>query len=360
MEPTENLGTEAVESPSTVEANVENPTTTIADKYFSEELDAQASKQEAELAEMTGDGEALIDESAGSEGNVDEVSGEEVTEVAELEETEGEEHPNVDENKEGEVESIVAYDEMLNHNFEIDGKLYTADDIKSVFGQEKAAGTKSREASDKLKELESRAEKLNEFEAELQTRKQASVSSNDMLRIQAEGREINALLQKADQEGDAYEIVLQERKLKGLEQQYQVAKQNVEAESLRSSQAQFANAETGLKDKGLGYLLEDGPAADAWNNYTKTHLTEVESRTVAMVPAFAEMAEKARKWDNANKSQGKKLQSSGKSLKAGSNQPVSSKKTKAQQARTARIKSGNATEHDLNQTTKGIIGKYFS
>ena len=355
----ENLGTETIESPSIEEANVENQPKTIQEKYFPEIADANASTEsEKEILEEGGE-ETIVDESAGSEGKDDEVSGEEdATEAAEQEETEGEDHLN-EENQEIDEENVVAFEEMQNHTFEIDGKRYSAEDIKSVFGQEKAAGTKSREASDKLKELDTMKEHLDNREAQIDTRQQASVASDAMLQIQAEGRDVNSLIQKARDEGDMYELAVQKDKLEVLGKQYDTAKVDVDAENQRQQAQQIANAEAGLKDRGLSYLLQDGPAAEAWNGYVNANLSEVEARTVAMVPSLAEMVEKARKWDKANTTKGTKVKLSGKTLKAGTNKPVSSKKTKAQQDRRGRMNTGKGTESDLNQTTDNIINKYF-
>ena len=84
---------------------------------------------------------------------------------------------------------------------------------------------------------------------------------------------------------------------------------------------QVAAAEQGLKDKGLGYLLEDNPQAKAWTSYASSKLSDSELRAITLIPSLAEMVEKARKYDNSVKTKGVKLKSSGKTLKPGVNQP---------------------------------------
>ena len=365
MEDNNNLGTEAVESPSTVEANVQDSKQSIADKYFAEEIsDAQQASEQA-LDEVLGDSseeETVVDESAGSEGNDDEISGDsnKDTEAEELKETEDGDHPTGDAEVDPTPDSVVDYNEMKNHVFEIDGQHYTADDIKSVFGQEKAAGTKSREASEQLKEIEAQKAELADERAKLDQRNDAAVASDEMVRMQSKARQMTAKIEKARAEGDMYEVTLLKDKMEVLGQHYNQAKQKVDIQNDEIRQQQIVSAEAGLKEKGLGYLLQDGKAADAWSSYVNTNLSETEANATIMSPGLAEMVEKARKWDNANKNaKSSKLKSSDKTLKAGSNKPVSSKKTKAHNARRSRIESGHATEADMEQTTKSIISKYF-
>ena len=234
---------------------------------------------------------------------------------------EAEETEETDESglEEGDLE-IVSYDDLKGYALEIGGETYTPAQLKSMLGRMKAAGDDARKADQAVKELDAREAKLQEQEEWLKQRASAASQSDQLAEMQADARRINAKIEAAREEGDMYEVAVQKDKLDVLKSQYAQAQQQVSQVQQQAEAKQLESAEKGLRDRGLGYLLEDNPQAKAWTSYASSKLSEQELRAVTMIPALAEAVEKARKYD-ASQKKGVKLKSSGKTLKPGVNKP---------------------------------------
>ena len=222
--------------------------------------------------------------------------------------------------QEGELETID-FDEWSKYALEMDGETYTAAQIKSMLGRAKSLGKNAREASDKVKDVEAREAKIAEQEAWLEQRTSAAAQSDQLVEMQSEARKINAVLQKAREEGDMYEVAVQKDKLEILNQNYHKASQEVQAVQHKQQQEMMAKVEQGLRDRKLGYLLENNDQSKAWTEYASSKMSPQELQTALMIPAVAEAIEKARKYDASLTKPAKKLKSSGRTLSSKSNTP---------------------------------------
>ena len=179
--------------------------------------------------------------------------------------------------------------------------------------------------------------------------------------MQSEARKINAILQKAREEGDMYEVAVQKDKLEILGQNYRQAEQQVQGVQQRQNQEMMAKVEQGLKDRNLGYLLQENDDSKAWTEYASSRLNPQELQTVLMIPAVAEAIEKARKWDGAGKKSNPntRVKSSTKTLKKGTGNKLSSQQTKAQQAQKARLRKGEGLQEDVDAAAMRVAMDFF-
>ena len=346
------LMTDGAESPSAMEGNVEELGAKLFEGIFDTELDANASK-EVEEPDVDDQEEEVVSE---EEEPADDAS---VEESDEAEETVEEDDDDQEEfSGDIDVMSITELAEQVG-KIEINGEEYTPAQLKSILGQETAAGTKAREASAKLKEVEAREAKIAEQEEWLTQRTNAAATSDQLVEMQSEARKINASLQKAREEGDMYEVAVQKDKLEVLGQEYQKAQQEVQGVQQKQQQELMVKVEQGLKDRNLGYLLQDNDDSKAWTEYASSKLSQQELQTVLMIPAVAEAIEKARKWDGAGKKSTAKLKSSTKTLKKGTGNKLSSQQTKAQQAQKARLRNGEGLQEDVDAAAMRVAMDFF-
>ena len=281
------------------------------DAFAAQFVGAVPQNEEPEVSEEATESEESIEE----EELMDDAGVDTPDEVDEYDEVQDE-----SDQPEGEVE-IVSYDDLKGYALEIGGEHYTAAQLKSMLGRMKSAGEEARKADQAVKDLDAREAQLAEQEQWIQQRVSATAQSDQLAEMSSEARKINAAIQKARDEGDMYEVAVQKDNLDVLKQQYAAVKKDVDAVSQQYEVKQMQAAEHGLKERGLGYLLEDSPQAKAWTDYATSKLSQQELRAVTMIPALAEAIEKARKYDSANSKKGVKLKSSGKTLKPGVNKP---------------------------------------
>ena len=339
------LMTDNSESPSAFEGNVEELGANLFEGIYGTTLDADASDEEIVETDEDDQGEEVISEedTVPADDASDDDSVVEAEEADEVEEADPEEVHDTD----IEVMSITELAEQVG-KIEINGNEYTPAQLKSILGQEESAGTKAREASSKLKEIEAREAKLAEQEQWLQDRNSAVVKSDQLAGMQAEAHKINAAIQKARAEGDMYEVTLGKDRLELLQQQFAATSQEVQKVNARAEQESIAKAEAGLRERGLDYLLSDNDQAKAWMDYTQSKLSQQELRAAILSPAIAEAIEKARKYDAASGKATKKVRASGKTLKGGTGNKIGSKQSKQEQARKQRLQAGVGTEGDTN------------
>ena len=236
---------------------------------------------------------------------------------------EAEDNDDIEESGLDEGEEFVAYDEFKDTILEIGGKHYTGAQLKSMLGRMESVGNDARKADQANKDLADREAKLKEQEAWINSRQSAVQQSDQLAEMQSEARKINAAIEKARSEHDMYEVAVQKDKLEVLAGKYKQTEAQVQQVQSQVEAKKLQSAEKGLRDRGLAYLLENNPQAAAWTAYANQHLSQEDIQTALTTPAIAEALEKARKYDAANAKSGKKLKSSGKTLKPGVNKPQS-------------------------------------
>ena len=345
------LMTDNSESPSAFEGNVEELGANLFEGIYGTTLDAQASDEEIVETDVDDQVEEVIDEE--EEVPVDDASdGDSAVEAEEADEGDEADPEEVHET-DIDIISITELAEQVG-KIEINGNEYTPAQLKSILGQEESAGTKVREASSKLKDLEAREENLAKQEQWLKDRNSAVAKSDQLAEMQAEARKINAHIQKARGEGDMYEVALYKDKLEQLTADYNQTAQQVQQVRQREEQESLLKAEAGLKQRGLDYLLSDNDQSKAWSEYASSKLSQQELRAALMSPAIAEAFEKARKYDTASGKTTRKLKSSAKTLKGGTGNKIGSKQSKQEQARKQRLRAGLGTESDTSKSALNI------
>ena len=349
----QDLVTDAIDSLSGAEGNVENPNAqaeagvdAFADAFLASSGIVDAPSAETEVVEESDEVEEL------SEDITDETPVE-----AEAEATE--EETDLEVNDDAEI-SVLSYQDLFDQvgAVEINGESYTPAQLKSILGQEVSAGKKAREAAERLKEMETREAKLQEQENWLQQRSKANKQSDQLVQMQATGRKINAAIKQAREEGDMYELSVQKDKMEQLNNAYRKAQKEVNAVSQRQEAEMYQRASKGLKDVGMGYLLEDNKDSQAWTTYASNNLAASEVKAVTLNPQLAAMVEKARKWDIANGKQGKKLTSKSPTLKTqGSSQTKLKQQRKA--AMTDAMKRGQGDQQSAEAGINAIARELF-
>ena len=167
--------------------------------------------------------------------------------------------------------------------------------------------------------------------------------------------QLNASLEQARAKQDVYEIGLYKDQLDQLGHKYQAAKQQVDKVRAQQEEQQIKAASEALRERGLEYLLSETPQAQAWTEYTSSKLSEGEFQMAIMVPSIAEAFEKARKYDAANsKGTKSKIKKTTKTLKSGTGTKIQSQKTKAEQARKTRLKSGTGSQSDVDSAALSV------
>ena len=179
--------------------------------------------------------------------------------------------------------------------------------------------------------------------------------------MQSEGRKINAAIEQAREESDMFTVTLLSKRIRWsmLQKNYKKAQQEVNAVSHGQEAEMYQRASQGLKDVGMGYLLEDNKDSQAWTAYASNNLAASEVKAVTLNPQLAAMVEKARKWDIANGKQGKKLTSKSPTLKTqGSSQTKLKQQRKA--AMTDAMKRGQgdqlSAEAGINAIARELFG----
>ena len=337
----DNLVPETNDSPSEVDDNV-NPNPDNFELDMS--IDALASHLESQGEDISHLVEESVDEEPEEDSEEQVEPSDESNIEAETPEVE-EEESDQEEPFAGDID-VISITELAEQvgKIEINGKEYSPAQLKSMLGQEESAGTKVREAATKLKEAEAKVEELNRKEALLNERTKAAVNVDEMAVIQSEYKQLATGLEKARGEGDAYEITIITDKMNQLAGKYRQAEAQVSQVRQQEDAEMQRKAVEGLKSRGLEYLVKDTPQAKAWTTYAQAKLSETELRTAALSPAFAEVIEKARKWEEANGKEGKKLVN-----KAKSAPKRSVKKSRPDNSLATKMKNGTATREEIEQ-----------
>ena len=340
MNDTNDLATDVVDSQPATAGNADNPN--LDGPVFDLSDDAFIASIKEELGEPV---EEVVEEQPTEEQElVEDASDENIEAEESVEEEIEEDQEEVSEDAEIDV---LGYEELFSQvkALEINGETYTPAQLKSILGQDKAAGTKAREAAAQLKEVTAKSEELAKKEHLLNERVKSSNNVNVLSELQVKAKDLNTRLEAARAEGDMYEVTQIKDELDILGRKYQATKSQVENTRKMQEEQQLHNAVKGLQERGLGYLVEDTPQATAWNAYASSKLTAKEVEMASMVPAFAEAIEKARKYDAARGTEGKKLVSKGPTLKgAGKKAPTASQKQKAS---VDRINAGKASQDEI-------------
>ena len=272
-------------------------------------------------------------ESAAEETETEQQSDEMSTETEELVDTEAEDNTEAEEaaemdedDPEGEpLETdidLLSFEELSSQvgKIEIGGKEYSPAQLKSILGQEEAAGTKARKAAEELKQVEERRAELETYEAQLQSRSKAVEQSGELAQMANAGKQLQEQLQKARQAEDYLQVSKINDQLTILNQRYQSKMSEVQTVEAEVRQQKLNSFSKSLTDQGYGKLLEDSPEAAAWQGYVKkSGLDQAAVNAAIESPQLAIALEKARLYDEISSKKGAVLKNASKSLKPSSN-----------------------------------------
>ena len=344
----DNLATESVDSLSTGEGNVESPNNPM-------ELDMSMDAMIASLRSQGEiDGDYGVADEPVEEPQVEEELDDDTADATHIEADETDEEdevadPTEEVNEAAEID-VLTYDDLFEQvkGIEIGGEVYSPAQLKSILGQEKAAGTKAREAAETIKALDAQKAELDKRAQWLDRRQSASVQSDEMVRLQKDYAKLQSELESyTDVEENLYEIGVTREKMNRVSAQYQAVKKEVDEVQQAHRQEQKVLAAEGLKERGLEFLTKKGPQADAWVSYAKDRMDPSVIEDVVVNPALAEMVEKARRWDAANGKEGKKLTSKSPALKSTGHRKPS--KGALEKQLVERVRNGTASPTEIEQ-----------
>ena len=315
------------------------------------------SQEDAEAAIFAISGVPLEEATPEAEEEVEDQADEstEDEELVDLDEDEGDldetDEPNQDEEEtDSEVSEYDFNDLDLNDKITINGVTKTRSQWDALAGQEKAVGTKARKAAEAEKAAEAKlqeAEQMRVAAAEkLKTAGSASIVNELAIAIKRTQQDISV----AEDNSDAYEVVMGERKLRKLVSQYKQEQGKIERIREEDNQRTHAAAVKGIESRGLDFLVREGSAeSKAWLNHAGKDLglSEADIEKVAMIPGVAEAIWNSSKMNKSKKTTAKKVKSTKTGLPA-SGKKVMSKSQKETTARQNRANNGIMSEADID------------
>ena len=360
-----NPSSETVESPSTVEANVNQDHGINVSEFWDKSTDVSQDTPETVESEAPAEvveNAEVVEDNSKEEETFDDGSGKgNDPEVVEVDpEAKADLEPEVDPETIEDTREIVNYDDLEHYIIDIEGQQYDRAQLKALIGQSEATGTKSREASDLLKSAEVKIAELDKREADLQTQVNGAKANDQLAQMYNKGNALQNELATAKTEGDMFEVTRINEDLKDLTRDINQAKADVKKSNDISFDKAEKSAIDGLKAEGYEYLTKKGTGSDNWTAYAKGKLTESQLDSVSMIPALAIAVEKARKFDLAQgKTHGKIKATSNKVLTNGTGNAIESRNTKEDNARDARMSNNTATADDINFIAKRAASTFW-
>ncbi len=285
-----------------------NPTGTLDDAFSNAmngilddvEVEAPSEVQE-ETEELEVSGES--DETSTPDDDSDVKEGDDEEEVKE----EGEEE-----------QSLVDYDEMKNFKFEIGGKHYSANDLKSALGQLNKQEEARNEVETARQELQKKEEDFKTYEHKVQTQQHLSAGTQQKAQLTNMYNDLNAKYSKAIEENNSHDVTMLGAQMKQVQDKYN----EVESQVQQYQNEQAANAAKQLDSYGFGALNTDKQRQQAFKEYAFSNIPEGLVGVVNTNPELLAIVEKARLYDKSNSEVTKgKLKGSKKTLKGGAAKP---------------------------------------
>lgn len=232
------------------------------------------------------------------------------------------EEGEADDDQQEEAESLVDWNEMQEHQFEIDGKVYSASDLKAAISRQAGSQNAQKEVENAQAALQQREDRIQEMER---------LASQNLTFIQAETTiasqrqridQIRQAQENAAKNGDTNLWQKLEMDIRQIDHWIQDESQKLEEAKYQHAGQQAEMQSKILEARGMGDVLKD-------SQYIATLAKYVESIHPSVVDlvdnnAFIfELAMKAQKYDKAQES-GKKRKlkgSSKKTLRGGAGGP---------------------------------------
>ena len=248
----------------------------------------------------------------------------------------GSDTDDVEETKSAEEEledtpvSVVDWDEMQEHSYQIGDKAYTANDLKAALGRLTRQKQDRTEVETARKEVANERSKLSELTQTLNTKHELLQHEAKLASYVNHIRSLEGQREKARKEGNQNEFTRLQMELEPMVNQYHKSRQDLDKQSAQNSAKNISIQKTILKDKGYGEILADKQRRDALSEYIKDTYSDTALGYVTNDADLIILAEKARLYDKAqSKAPKAKLKGSGRTLKGGAtkSRPKNSKPT---------------------------------
>ena len=211
-------------------------------------------------------------------------------------------------------------------------------EIQNQLARAEAASTKSREASQKLEELEAKEKSIDEEKAFLKQQREAVTMNNELATRVNHIRGLEAKLKTAVEKKDSHSATLLREQINAVSKEANEIHQRVtqanEAAHKKHIDAQFKI----LESKGYKDIV-----TDAYTDYLKNNASQEAHYAITSDASLAILAEKARLWDEAQtKGKTRKLTKKTSTLRSGGGN-ISKSKSANEKATAKRLSSGKAT-----------------
>ena len=271
-----------------------------------------------------------------------------VDEEADVEEDEVELETEEEETDDGDEYDFADLDK--NAKITIGGVTKTRSQWDALAGQEKATGTKARKAAEDEKKAAAVLKEAENAKAVAMEQLKTAGNATKLNELALVKRNLEAQIKKAEAEGDAYEVVMLDRKLKGLDANIGQEKAKIDHLKQQNEAREQQLAIKAISDRGLDFLVKTGSKeSKTWldHAYKDLGLTEEQVYQASLIPGVAEAIWNSHKLANSKTTTGKKVRSTKTGLPP-SGKKVMSKSAKAATQRKQRLDSGQMTDADID------------
>ena len=275
------------------------------DEFFKEEIEplTKAAAKAPEKAKEVDD-DVLEDSGArdASEGDSD-------TDALDAAET--------DESEPEDTSDIVDWEEMKDFSYQINGKTYTANDLKSALGRQTKQQQDRTEVETARKEVEAERSKVAGLTQSLKKRQELIQHEAKLTSFGNHIQNLERQREAARQAGNVAAYTQLGMQVEPMIKQYHQSRKNIDDASAKNTNDNLSIQKTILEDKGYGDVLADTQRRNALSDYISSTYSDTALGQVTMDAELIILAEKARLYDKAHSSSKAKLKGSGKTLKGG-------------------------------------------
>ena len=343
------------ESPTTEDQALPAESTSDADVMTDNEVDAAINAiANGVREEPTPEAEEEVEDQQSEEPDHEEELVDEEADV-EYDETD-DETEEVETDGEDSADEYDFADLDKNAKITIGGVTKTRSQWDALAGQDKAVGTKARKAAEDEKKAKQLLEQAEIAKAAALDKLKTAGNATKLNELALVRRNLEAEIAKAEQEGDAYEVVMLDRRLKKLDATMGQEQLKLDAIKDQHEAEEQKLAIKALSTRGLEFLVKTGSKeSKAWldHAYKDLKLTEEQAYQVSLIPGAAEAIWNSHRFKNSKATTGKKVKSSKTGLPP-SGKKVMSQSAKAATQRQQRLDAGVMTDADIDAEIQRI------
>ena len=227
---------------------------------------------------------------------------------------------DVDETDESELETtseIVDWDEMKDFSYQIDGKTYSANDLKAALGRQTKQAKDRTEVETARKAVETERSQVAELTQTLKKRQELLQHEAQLTSFVNRIQSLESQKENARKQGDTDKYTRIGMQIEPMIKQYHKARQNIDSQAAHNAQNNLSIQKTILESKGYGEVVADKQRRNALSSYLVDTYSDSTLGHVTNDAELIILAEKARLYDKAHSGSKAKLKGSGKTLKGG-------------------------------------------